>query len=200
MTRLPALTMDDLDDRGRALYEQMITLNTSLGNALLGHPLDDTAGPANAFLYAPELGAKVMELGAYVNAESALTPRTKEIVIMTVAARWQAEFEWWAHLRMAKGNEVEQSVIEAIAVRGVPDLPDETDRVLWAVAHGLVESGRIDDETYAAAEALLGRSELAKVIALCGFYTLVAFLLNGFDVDVPGGESRYWDGSVASPG
>jgi 4-carboxymuconolactone decarboxylase len=192
MSRLPVLTIDDLDEGGRALYQQMIGLNTSIGNALLGHPLDDTAGPANAFLHAPELGAKVMALGAYVNGESALSPRTKEIVVMTVAARWQAEFEWWAHRRMALANGIDGSVVDAIAEGAVPDLADESDRVLWTVAHQLVTSGHLDDETYAAAEALLGRGELVKVIALCGFYTLVAFLLNGFDVDVPAGESRHW--------
>jgi 4-carboxymuconolactone decarboxylase len=192
MSRLPVATREDLDERGRALYEQMVSLNTSLGNALLGAPLADTAGPANAFLHAPDLGASAMAFGAHVNTRSGLASRTKEIVIMTVAARWQAEFEWWAHERMAKGDQVDPSVVEAIAEGGVPHLTDELDRTMWSVAHQLVNTGHVDDTTYQAAEALVGREELVKVVALCGFYTFVAFVLNTFDADVPEGEQRRW--------
>jgi 4-carboxymuconolactone decarboxylase len=192
MSRLPVITRDDLDEGGLELYERMVSLNVSLGGALLGHPLEDTAGPANAFLHVPDLGSRAMALGAFVNTGSALSPRTKEIVIMTVAARWQAEFEWWAHERMATGNQVEASVVEAIARGDAPDLSDEVDRTMWSVAHQLVTTGHVDDDTYAAAEALVGPEELVKVVALCGFYTFVAFVLNAFDVDVPDGESRRW--------
>ena len=191
MTRLPEIAEGELDERGRALHERLATFNAGLGRALLGEPLGATSGPANAFLHDPQLGGLVLELGAYVNGRSALPARTKEIVIMTVVAHWRTEFEWWAHSRMAAGHDIEPSLLEAIATEAVAELPDE-ERVLRDLTQQLLASGRVDDGTYQAAQALVGDAELVKVISLCGYYTMISFLLNGFEVAVPAGEPSRW--------
>ena len=38
-------------------------------------------------------------------------PKLSEIAIITIGARWQAEFEWWAHAPMAR--RVESSYVNA---------------------------------------------------------------------------------------
>jgi len=40
--------------------------------------------------------------------------RLSEIAIITVGARWQAEFEWWAHAPMAREHGVAGAVADAI--------------------------------------------------------------------------------------
>jgi 4-carboxymuconolactone decarboxylase len=191
MTRLSDVTRDDLDVDGRALHERVARLNASLGEALLGRPLEATSGPANALLRDARLGALVLELGAHVNSRSGLAPRTKEVVIMTVAAHWETEFEWWAHSRMAAGRDIDPSLVEEIATGGFADLPDD-DRVLRDLTTQLLGTGHVDEGTYRAAVAAIGEAELVKVICLCGYYTMIAFLLNGFGVAVPAGERSRW--------
>jgi 4-carboxymuconolactone decarboxylase len=60
------------------------------------------------------------------------------------------------------------------------------------VARQLLTTGRIDAPTYAAAQELLGDRGMVEIVALCGYYTLVSFTLNAFDVPLPPGEEPTW--------
>ena len=65
-------------------------------------------------------------------------------------------------------------------------------RILHSLARQLVETGRIDDDTYAAAERIVGHRGLVELVSLCGYYTLISFILNGFDVPLPPDVSPQW--------
>jgi hypothetical protein len=52
---------------------------------------------------------------------------------------------------------------------------------------------------YAAAQQLLGDAGMVELVSLCGYYTLVSFLLNAFTVPLPPGAAPAW-GSPAEQG
>ena len=52
----------------------------------------------------------------------------------------------------------------------------------------LLETGRVDPASYDAARAHLGDGGLVEFVTLAGYYTLVSFTLNSFEVPLPGGE------------
>ena len=56
-------------------------------------------------------------------------------------------------------------------------------------------AARSTTETYAAAQRLLGDTGLVELVSLCGYYTLVSFLLNAFTVPLPPDAAPMWDGS-----
>jgi 4-carboxymuconolactone decarboxylase len=188
MSRLPNLKRQDLDDARRVVYDSVCrargaeTLNE--GGALVG--------PFNAFVHAPSIGGLLLDLANAFHYRTSLPPGSTELVILTVGAHWRSEFEWWAHSRRARDNGVPDSVIDAIGAGSVPEFDNPVDRTLYAQARQLVETGRVDADTYAAAEGILGPEGLVEVVSLCGYYTLISFLLNGFEVQVPAGEPRQW--------
>ena len=47
-------------------------------------------------------------------------------------------------------------------------------------------------DTYDAARDLLGDRGVVEIVTLCGYYTLVSFTLNAFDVALPPGEAPTW--------
>ena len=104
-------------------------------------------GPFNAWVTAPGIGGRLAELGAALRFESSIERRLLEVAIITVGARWRAEFEWWAHSRMAVQHGVSQEAVDAIASGATPPLPND-ERVVHAVARQLVDSGHIDGATY----------------------------------------------------
>jgi 4-carboxymuconolactone decarboxylase len=148
-------------------------------------------GPFNAWVTAPGIGGRLAGLGAALRFASSLERRLLEVAIITVGARWQAEFEWWAHSRMALRHGVSQDAVDAIALGETPALPDD-ERVVYAVARQLVDNGRVDRATYDAAHELLGDRGIVELVTLCGYYTLVSFTLNAFDVGLPPGEELTW--------
>jgi 4-carboxymuconolactone decarboxylase len=186
--RLPRLRREDLTGPAVELWEALVG---SRGAGTVG-PDGALIGPFNAWLNAPEVGLGLSRLGATLRFGTSIDRRLTEVAIITVGARWQAEFEWWAHARMAREQGVADEVIEAIA-RGqepVSARPDEL--VVHSVARQLVTEGRLEPDTFQAAEKLLGGQGMVELVSLCGYYCLVSFILNAFAVPLPEGVTPLW--------
>jgi 4-carboxymuconolactone decarboxylase len=109
------------------------------------------------------------------------------LAIITVGAHWAAEFEWWAHTKNARHAGISEKTIEAIRRGETPSLDDDVSRAVHGVAHQLATTGHVDDATYKLAEDSLGPARLVELVALCGYYSLISFILNTFDVPLPEG-------------
>lgn len=188
MSRLRSLRRQDLDPSGQAVWDQIVA---GRGSQLV---VDDggLSGPFNAWVHAPEAGARLADLGSYLRFNTSMPRRLTEVAIITVAARWKAEFEWWAHARMALEHGVPGAAVDAIG-RGEEAAFDADDQsAVYQVARQLAHHGRIDDATYTAAQTLLGDAGMVELVSLCGYYTLVSYQLNAFEVPLPAGEDRQW--------
>src|SRR5581483_4624928 len=126
-------------------------------------------GPFNAWVQAPEVGGRLVALGSTLRFESSIERRLLEVAIITVGAHWQAEFEWWAHARMASDHGVSDATIEAIARGGRAELDRDDEQIVHDVAVSLVSTGRIDDECYARARARLDTRAMIELVSLCGY-------------------------------
>ena len=118
--------------------------------------------------------------------------RLLEVAIITIGAHWKAEFEWWAHARMAREHGVPDAVVTAIGGGVPPPFEADDERVVYEAARSLATSGRLDDSTYHATNQLLGDRGMVELVSLCGYYTLVSFTLNAFDVPLPPGVAPTW--------
>jgi 4-carboxymuconolactone decarboxylase len=188
VSRLPYLRPEDLDDTGRAVWA---TVTSSRGPELVNAE-GGLVGPFNAWVTAPETGRRLADLGGHLRFTTSIERRLLELAIVTVGAHWKAEFEWWAHSRMARQHGLSDSVLDALA-RGVEPLFDRNDeKIVHAVASQLVVGGRVEAATYQAARDLLGDEGLVELVTLCGYYTLVSFTLNAFAVPLPPGAEPVW--------
>ena len=158
------------------------------------------AGPFNAFVHAPDVGRRLASLGATVRFGTSIERRLTEVAIITVGARWKAEFEWWAHARMAREHGVPDAVVDAIGRGDDPRFSADDERTVHAVARQLSYTGQVDQDTYDAAQELLGDTGLVELVSLCGYYTLISFLLNAFAVPLPLGATPAWTDSAADGG
>ena len=188
MSRLPELRHDQLAPEALAVWEAVVGTRGSR----LETPGGGLAGPFNAFLHAPAVGGKLADLGATLRYGTTLDRRLTEIAIITVGAWWKAEFEWWAHARMASRHGVPDAVIDAIGNGTSPPFEAEDERVVYVLAHSLATRGFVPPQDYDAASQLLGDTGMVELVTLCGYYTLISFLLNAFDVQLPEGTAPRW--------
>jgi len=188
MTRIPYVRREELGPEGQQLWDGLVG---NLGDLVVtaGGGL---AGPFNAFVTAPGAGRRLSSLGATLRFGTSIQRRLSEIAIITTGARWQAEFEWWAHAPMAREHGVAAAVVDAIGRGEDPPFEADDERAVYAVARQLSLSGRLDQETYDAAHCLLGDVAMVELVALCGYYTLISFLLNAFAVPLPPGAAPMW--------
>lgn len=162
------------------------------------HVADEVRGgrrgtvPANveAWLRSPELAARAARLGEFVRYETALPPALSELAILVVARRWRAHYEWAVHAGEAARAGVTPPVIAAIAAGEAPVLDADAAAAVYGFARDLVTDGRVSDARYAAAVGALGEAGVVDLVAVVGYYTLVAFTLNAFEVAAPDGAPR----------
>jgi 4-carboxymuconolactone decarboxylase len=195
MSRLPYVRRDDLDPDRQEVWDSIVG---SRGDQLINEQ-GGLAGPFNAFVQAPDVGRHLTALGRVLRFETSIERRLSEVAIITVGAAWKAEFEWWAHSQMARKHGVPDAVVDAIGRGEDPPFEAADERTVYAVARQLTGSGRVDQQTYDAARRLLGDAGLVELVSLCGYYTLISFLLNAFTVLLPPGAPPMWPAAPAQP-
>ena len=155
-------------------------------------------GPFNAFVHAPDIGRRLSSLGAALRFSTSIERRLTEVAIITVGSHWKAEFEWWAHARMAVTHGVPQAVVDAIGAGEDPQFAQADERIVYAVARELLADGQLSQPSYDRAQELLGDAGMVELVSLCGYYTLISYLLNAFAVPLPPGAERRWPGRAGS--
>lgn len=188
MERLSYLRREDLNEAGQVLWDEIVEATDSRAIAEDGTLL----GPFNAWLHTPAIASHVVHLPDVFRQESILDRALCELAILTVVARWQAEFPWFAHSRMATENGLSAEVVEALAAGREPPLSAPDQQTVYRVARSLVTNGRLPDDVYHSAHELLGDQAMVELVLLCGYYTMGAFVLNAFEVPLPPGVPTRW--------
>jgi 4-carboxymuconolactone decarboxylase len=188
MSRLPSPRRDELGPDAQQLWDSIVS---GRGEQYVS-PAGGLIGPFNAFVQAPGTGRRLSSLGQVLRFGTSIERRLSEIAIITVGARWQAEFEWWAHATMAREHGVAGDVVDAIGRGEDPPFTRDDERAIYTVATQLSRTGQLSPEAYAGAHRLLGDAGMVEVVSLCGYYTLISFLLNAFDVPLPPDATPMW--------
>jgi 4-carboxymuconolactone decarboxylase len=192
--RLPELRRDQLSAAGQAVWDLLVETRGSHVVTAQG----SLRGPFNAFVQAPDVGGPLASLGAVLRFGTSFGHRLTELAIITVAAGWQAEYEWMAHARLAREAGVSDTVVDAIGRREDPPFTGEDEQIVYSAARQLAADGHLSQAAYDAAHDLLGDAGVVELVALCGYYTTISFMLNAFGVPLPPGAQPMWPGSQPS--
>jgi 4-carboxymuconolactone decarboxylase len=174
MERLKLPTPETMTPEQRTAYDAYV--------ARLGRP---PVGPAWVWLTIPALFEATSALGLHVSQNLGLPKRLKEIAVLVTARRWDAQYEWYAHERMAAAAGVEAGIIDAIRQRRKPPLTAVADELVYDFAVALTERGRVGDDLYGRVAAHLGEAQLVELTTVLGLYAMVSLTLNAFEFPIP---------------
>jgi len=138
----------------------------------------DPFGPFIPLLKSPELLPRVSALGEYLRYRSALPPRLSELAILVTAAHWQQQFEWDIHAPIALNAGVQPAVLDAIWNGNPPRGLADDEQALYDLCFELHQNKTPSAAAHAQATALLGEQATLDAIAICGYYALLAMVLN----------------------
>ncbi|HEX4891101.1 MAG TPA: carboxymuconolactone decarboxylase family protein [Alphaproteobacteria bacterium] len=193
MTRLPLLAPGALNDAQRKIYDAITkgprTQNTPRSAGISLDTPGGLPGPFNAWMYSPVIGNLTQELGAALRFSNSLPNNLLEIAVMMVGKHWSAQFEFWAHARLARAAGVSDAIIEAIRTGAEPQFDKSDENQIYLFAREFLDTKRVSDATYAATRALIGENGLVDLIMLMGYYTIVSMTLNCFQVPLPQGQN-----------
>ena len=184
MSNLPLLGRSDLNAEQKELWDYILKGPRGVG---LGESIKFLPGPFNPWMQIPSFGKVAAEMGERLRFHSELSGKHRELAILTTSAHWKAQFEFWAHSRMARAGGLPDSVINALRAGTPVPYEDDQQRLVHMISKDLVETGR--PRTHLAEQLAdgLGLPAVVELVALVGFYCMVSFTLNAFDVPLPEG-------------
>jgi 4-carboxymuconolactone decarboxylase len=143
-----------------------------------------TRGPFLVWLRSPGLCEKVEALGAYCRFESRLDPRLRELSLLVAARHGDAQYSWNAHVGKAIDLGVSAGALAALARNEEPRFTRRDEQVLYQFSAEILRDHFVTDATFAAALDELGEPGLVDLIGSLGNFTMLAMLLNAFQVDL----------------
>lgn len=180
MSRLRELSRNEMSPEQRRVHDEIVA-----------GPRGRVEGPHRAWLHSPALADAAQKVGAYVRFGSRLPPRLSELAILVTAEHYRAEFEWYAHVRLAHEAGVPESVTEALRKGETPELADAESRIVHRVAVELNWDHRLSDATFGEAVEVLGFPAVVDLVAAVGYYAMVSLTLNAFEMPTPDGSSAF---------
>lgn len=177
MARIAPIPRERMTDEQGALYDRILA-QRSRGKV---------QGPFAILLHAPDVGARVADMVQQFLGETRLPMKLKELAILCIARRFTAQYEWFVHENRARKAGVSDAVIEALRNRAAPPFADEDEALMFRMVEEIVEKRKLGDESFAQAVAAFGEPATVELIALIGFYVMIAVVLTSFDVEAPDG-------------
>ncbi len=153
--------------------------------AIIDGPRGALISPFVPLLRSPELMGHAQRMGEYLRYRSALPLRLSELAILVVARAWSQPVEWAIHAPIAIKAGVAAASVDAIAQGRVPPALPPDEQAVWAVSVELQRDRGVADPTWAAALQALGEQALVDLLALNGYYTQLAMVMNAARTPVP---------------
>ena len=148
------------------------------------------SGPFSVLLHSPEVAGRVAHLGAYIRFESTLSPEQRELAIITTSREFDCGYEWSAHAVLAQQAGVRQDAIDVVANRRPLDALTEDEALIVGYGRELLRDHHVSQETFEAARSRFGDQGVTELTATMGYYSMLALVLNTFEVEPAPGTPR----------
>ncbi len=190
--RLPLLDPAGLSGAQRAVYDRLTATMVRWADQAGFQSMTEDGrliGPFNPVLLSPGITPAFLDLQDAEAANTSLSERVRQVVILAVGAVWQSDYELYAHAAVAAKAGLPQGAIQALASGAVPDELSEQEKLAARFTFELSSSHRVDAGLYQAAEAAFGANGIVDIVCLAGCYHTVCGLLNAFEIPAPAGQA-----------
>jgi len=161
-----------------------------VADAIRSGPRGGLGGPFQAWLRSPGLAEHAQLVGEYCRFRSSLPADLRELAIILTGRHWRAQYEFWAHARLAREAGLDEAAIEAVRTGAEPRLATEEQRLIYAFVMEYFRTHRVSDGTYRRAVAAFGEHGVVDLVGVVGYYGLVSMTLNVFEVPLPEGVAE----------
>ncbi|MFJ2115546.1 carboxymuconolactone decarboxylase family protein [Streptomyces sp. NPDC087850] len=121
----------------------------------------------------------------HVLGKNTLPLASRELMILRIAARARAAYEWDQHVRIARRAGLSDETVLAAAT-GAWDGLDELDQILLAATDSLIDRQNVDDELWSRLTAHLSVQQTIDVLYTVGQYLTIATVINTLGVQTKG--------------
>jgi 4-carboxymuconolactone decarboxylase len=174
MSRLPPIAEKDLTEEQR-----------EVARALVNGPRGVIVGPFIPLLRNPGLASRVEKVGEYLRYGGLLPKRLMELTVLIVGEACRSPFEWYSHAPLGLKAGLPQSVIDSVGAGRRPETDDAEILAVYDFAAMLLREKAVTEPVYRRALASLGDAGVVELVGVCGYYTLLAMMLNVAEIGAP---------------
>lgn len=131
----------------------------------------------------PKLVAAWTEFANAIRHDSRTPRALRELMILRAAQLQRSEYEWAAHLRMARKAGVREQQIAALGNRRASGEFDAREKAALALAQA-VTRGEVSDALHAEVSRHFGHAEYVELCLTASFYCMVARMIDALRVEL----------------
>ena len=180
MARTPTVTRDQVPEQFRDAFDRV---TADSGNMIAG-------GPGSVMINSPDMRERANNLVKYFREVSDLPQKIQELVMVLTARHMDCRYIWFAHSARARQHGLSDEFVDALRDnKPLPELPADEDAVV-KYATELFTDHRVSQATFDRVLDLFGAQRLTEITTMMGYYTLLAFNANAFEIDLPSSGSE----------
>ncbi len=177
MPRTPTVTRDQVPEELREAFDA----ETAATGGVV------SSGPGSAMIHSPEMRRRANSLVNYLRDESTLSKKLQELTMILTARTMDCQYIWHAHAARARQLGISDEFVDNLRDGNpLPQLPADEQVVVDYVTE-LFREHRVQDATWQAAADRLGPMGVTELTTLMGYYALLAYNANSFQIDTPDG-------------
>jgi 4-carboxymuconolactone decarboxylase len=168
--------------------ENMTEAQRKAAAELASGPRGEVRGPFNVLLRSPELMSPLQKVGEYLRFRCQLDRRIAEMATLIAARHWTQVYEWNAHHPLALKAGLKPDIAQAIAEGRRPAGMAVDEEIVYDVLTEALQNKSVSDVTYERGIKQFGEQNLVDVLAIAGYYAMLALLLNVARTQLPEGR------------
>ena len=165
---------------------EQIRVNDAIAAARSG---GQAGGPFAVWLRTPEFAELAGTLGIYLRTRTTLPRRLLELTVLVTARDWAAQYEWYAHEKNIGVAGLDADLMEDLRLGQRPNFKAPDEAVVYDVATEIHRTKTLGAETYQRALVTLGEQTVIDLLTVIGYYTMIAVVLVGLEVETPDGST-----------
>ena len=179
MARLDPLPVEQLSPQQKLIHDKIKGNRPKLG------------GPFGVLLRNPALATAASGLVDALRGEGKLDKRIYELIALTVARHWSAQYAWAVHEPIARGLGFSEEMVEAIKARRRPASAKPEEALVYDAVTELLAGKVLSTAIYDRLIKQFGLDVTIELISTAGLYSMISTILNGFDVPAANGEKPF---------
>ena len=166
--------------------EEMSPAQREVAAEITAGPRGEVRGPFIAWIHHPELARRLQALGEQLRWKAKLPPQLIELAVLVCARRWTCQHEWFMHEKLAREAGIDSQTLVSLSRGEKPDRLSPEQSAVYDFCKDLHATGRASDGAFEAVRSRFGLEGALELIALSGYYSLMAMVLNTAGLPLPG--------------
>ncbi|MGA7788918.1 MAG: carboxymuconolactone decarboxylase family protein, partial [Xanthobacteraceae bacterium] len=140
------------------------------------------SGPFSVLIHTPDIAEPADALANCFRVNPRLDKRLIELITLLMCRSATVKYAWSVHEPLARQAGLSEQTIDAIRARQEPDFARDDERLIYALVTELLTAKTVSPQTFERASAAFGREGVIEAVSCAGFYGMVGFVLNAFEV------------------